>query len=110
MDGIGGRIKSIRNSANLDQLQFSEIFKVTRQTVSNWETEKQPPDLDNIIKIAEFGKVTLDFLIKGIDYTELHKKEIEQKNSVIKDLLERYGELSLSVKKDININGTERKI
>lgn len=35
---IGGKIKNARIKANFTQEQVAEILKVSRQTISNWET------------------------------------------------------------------------
>lgn len=108
MAGIGERIKSIRNDANLDQLEFSKIFEVSRQTVSNWETDKQEVKIDVLIRIAGIGKKSLDWLITGIDPSEKYKQEIAKKDVAIDELLEKFGQLRDSVSKDINNPKTKR--
>ena len=108
MDNIGSRILSIRESRELNQAEFAEVFQVSRQTVSNWETNRKPPDIDKIIKISEFGNVSLDWLITGVDKTLEYKKEIDEKDLVIKELLTKYSELSHSVGKDILNHGSKR--
>ena len=48
---LGNNIKKIRNDANMSQEDFAEMFGVTRQTISNWETSKSYPDLGTLIEI-----------------------------------------------------------
>lgn len=41
---IGTRIKEARVRAHLTQSELAELVHVHRDTVSNWETGKHPPD------------------------------------------------------------------
>lgn len=61
---IGKSIHRIRTENNMSQEEFSKIFFVTRQTVSNWENEKSYPDLNTIVKISDRFGVSLDKLLK----------------------------------------------
>lgn len=62
---IGNEISAIRNEQQLTQEQFGELFHVTRQTVSNWENEKNYPDLQILIAMSNQFDVSLDTLLKG---------------------------------------------
>lgn len=42
---VGDEILRIRKEKGMTQEEFSSIFNVTRQTVSNWENKKSYPDL-----------------------------------------------------------------
>ena len=59
---IGNKIYILRKKYKMSQEQFASLFFVTRQTVSNWENEKNFPDLQILIKI----KVKNYFLFKII--------------------------------------------
>lgn len=61
---IGQRIADIRKENNLTQEEFGDIFYVTRQTVSNWETEKNYPDLKILVDISDHFQISLDQLLK----------------------------------------------
>lgn len=62
---IGKEIANIRKDQNLTQEEFGSIFHVTRQTVSNWETGKNYPDLQTLVEISEQFDVSLDAILKG---------------------------------------------
>lgn len=62
---FGEQIKEIRKSENLTQEQFAEKLHVTRQAVSNWENDKNLPDIEMLILISNEFHVSLDTLIKG---------------------------------------------
>lgn len=61
---IGSTIRSIRTEHKLSQEQFAQQFHVTRQTVSNWENNKNYPDLQTLVQISEAFDVALDTLLK----------------------------------------------
>ena len=62
---FGQQIKNIREKANLTQEQFAMKLNVTRQAVSNWENNKNLPDIGMLILISEVFHLSLDELIKG---------------------------------------------
>ena len=62
---FGEQIKSIRESKALTQEQFAEKLHVSRQAVSNWENDKNLPDIGMLILMSEVFEVSLDQLIKG---------------------------------------------
>ena len=64
---LGQTIHKIRKEAKLTQEQFSEIFKVSQQSVQKWERDAATPDLDKIIMISKYFDVSLDALILGND-------------------------------------------
>lgn len=61
---IGETISSIRKSRNMTQEEFAEIFHVTRQTISNWETEKTYPDLQTLVLMSDRFQISLDAMLK----------------------------------------------
>lgn len=62
---IGSQIKKYRNIQGLSQEQLAEKIFVTRQTVSNWENEKNYPDIHSLLLLSSVFEVSLDQLIKG---------------------------------------------
>ncbi len=64
---FGETIKNIRQENNMTQAQFAIKLNVTRQAVSNWENNKNLPDIGMLILISDVFHVSLDQLIKGED-------------------------------------------
>ncbi|NLJ78993.1 MAG: helix-turn-helix transcriptional regulator [Tissierellia bacterium] len=50
-------------------------FHVTRQTISNWETGKNYPDVHSLLLLSNFFGITLDKLVRGD--LKIMKKKIE---------------------------------
>ena len=59
------KIKSLRLKNNLTQEEFASKLNVTRQAVSNWENNRNLPDIEMIISIASVFEISLDELILG---------------------------------------------
>lgn len=83
---LSAQIKKYRTNMNLSQEELAEKIYVTRQTISNWETGKNYPDIHSLLLLSSLFHVSLDQLIKGdlkIMKEEIKKEEIEK--------LHRYG-------------------
>ena len=76
---FGEKIKSIRQKENLTQEQFAMKLHVSRQAVSNWENNKNLPDIGMLILISDVFQISLDYLIKG------EKEKNNMIDKVIKD-------------------------
>ncbi|MGI5960237.1 MAG: helix-turn-helix transcriptional regulator [Massiliimalia sp.] len=61
---LGETISSIRKNHNMTQEEFAQIFHVTRQTISHWETEKSYPDLQTLVRISDRFQISLDTMLK----------------------------------------------
>lgn len=62
---IGKQLKEARTALGLTQEKVADEIQVTRQTISNWETEKSYPDIISVIKLSDLYHVSLDVLLKG---------------------------------------------
>ena len=60
------QLKYLRNEAGISQNELAKVFNVSKQTVSAWEKGLQETDFNTLIKIANYFKVTTDFLL-GIE-------------------------------------------
>lgn len=61
---------------NISQEELAERVFVTRQTVSNWETEKSYPDIHSVLLLSQVFGTTVDALLKE-DIPQM-KSEINQ--------------------------------
>lgn len=60
---IGKKLRSLRKAkSGLSQAALADALGVTQQAVGNWETDKNMPDHDIQIKIADYFHITLDEL------------------------------------------------
>lgn len=60
---FGENLRTLRLSEHLSQTKLGEMLGVCNQTVSFWEIGKREPDLDMLLKIADFFQVSTDYLL-----------------------------------------------
>ena len=65
---FGDQIRNIRKKENLTQEQFAIKLNVSRQAVSNWENNKNLPDIGMLILMSDVFQISLDQLVKGEDH------------------------------------------
>jgi len=57
-------LKSLRTEKSLTQLQLARALGFNTHTViTNWESGKQMPDIENLKLLAKFFNVTIDYLV-----------------------------------------------
>ncbi|MFU2203644.1 helix-turn-helix domain-containing protein [Streptococcus hyovaginalis] len=75
---VGKNIRSYRQNLNMSQEDLADKIYVSRQTISNWETEKSYPDVQSLIMLSQCFKISLDQLIEGD--LEKMKKIVKQQD------------------------------
>ncbi len=75
---LGKQIKKYRGELGFSQEVLAEKIYVSRQTVSNWENNKNYPDINSLLRLSEVFGVSIDILIKGD--VEKMKEEIRQQD------------------------------
>lgn len=73
---IGNQIKKYRAELKLSQEELADKIFVTRQTISNWENEKNYPDVKSLVMLSNLFGISLDQLVKG-DLEEM-KRQIKE--------------------------------
>ena len=59
------RLYSLRKKSGLSQEELAGLLGVTRQAVQKWESGASRPDMDNLVSLARYFNVTLDWLVTG---------------------------------------------
>ena len=81
------RIRALREDMDLRQVDVAEATGIDQKTLSNYETGKTNPDSYAIIKLAEFFKVTTDYLLGYSDHNFVDKQGILKELAEIKKTL-----------------------
>ena len=74
----GGLLRELRREKGLTQEQLAEQFRVSRRTVSRWETGSNLPDLTILMEMADFYGLDLRELLEGERKAERMDRELEQ--------------------------------
>ena len=85
------RIKELRLSLGLTQVQFGRKLCVTKQCISNWENCNLQPSIDMLTRIAETFSISADYLLGlsdklTIDVSGLTNEQILHIQAVVSDL------------------------
>ena len=93
---FGTRIKYLRQSRELNQVQLADKLGVKKQSISNWENDNIMPSIDMLIKIADFFHVSTDYLLGRemqetnaphlLDITGLTPRQVEHIQFIVDDL------------------------
>lgn len=59
---FGERLKELREDSKLTQEKIAKYLKISRQTISGYETGSNEPSIENLIKLADLFNVSLDYL------------------------------------------------
>lgn len=85
------RIKELRVSLKMNQIEFANKLNVTKQCVSNWESGYIQPSIDTLIRITETFSVSADWLLglshqNILDVSGLSMEKIVHLQNIINDL------------------------
>lgn len=61
------RLYELRSEKNLSQRDMAKILNISQGTYNNWENANTQPSIEQLIAIAEFFGVTVDYLIGNTD-------------------------------------------
>lgn len=92
LQGIGNRLKAVRQDRGFTQKQLGNLLGVTEQAVSKWERETSYPDISMLNGISEVLDCSLDYLFEY----ESGKKILLDQNSI-----ERRAEINRHLLPDI---------
>lgn len=60
---FGKKLKECRQDAKLTQAQLAAMLNVSKTTICQWETHKQEPGLEDVVRIAQIFQVSTDYLL-----------------------------------------------
>ena len=64
-DSTGSRLKALRIRYGLSQKDLAEQLGYSVSTISNWECDRTIPRADCIVDIAQFYKVSVEYILCG---------------------------------------------
>lgn len=68
------RLISLRKSMGLSQEELGAEIKVSRQTISKWESGQSYPDFQRLVLLSDYFGLTLDELIRDVDVADVRAK------------------------------------
>ena len=85
------RIRELRHSLGINQVEFGKRLNVTKQCISNWENNNIMPSIDMLIRISKTFSVSADYLLgrenrQTLDVSGLSAEQILHLQALINDL------------------------
>ena len=115
MSSFGTRLKRLRINKDMTQQDFAEHFDLNKSSISKYEKDKNLPENQLLVEIADFFDVSVDYLLCRTDNpTSLNDAKLKTEGSLnseeqlkkpieMKDLLGLFGYAMVSkdAKKEI---------
>ncbi len=80
---FGDNLKNLRKSKKLSQEELAEKMKVSRQSVSKWETGDAYPEMNNILELCKIFHCRINDLVND-SILDIDSLDEEIKNNVVK--------------------------
>lgn len=97
-------LKALRKQHNLSQQKLADILHISQQSVYKYENNITSPDIETLIRMADYFNTSVDYLI---EYTDISHKiepvETTMLNIEETNLIEKYRRLSPYHKNIINM-------
>ncbi len=88
---FGDRLKSLRKSSGYTQKELGEKLNVSGRVIGYYESNERFPDKDTLTDIADFFKVSVDYLLGRTDIknnADDNKININKNEKDVEELLE----------------------
>lgn len=67
------RLKEIRKSRGISQLKMAMDLNTNQNTISRYETGEREPGIVELIKIADYFNISVDYLLERTDNPNIQK-------------------------------------
>lgn len=91
------RLKYLRNEYKITQRELAKHLGVGRPTIAGYETKGLQPSYETLGKIADYFKVSTDYLLGRVDEKHLDKEYLD--DNEFKDI----GMLTTESKRDLKV-------
>ncbi|MCQ2449151.1 MAG: helix-turn-helix domain-containing protein [Clostridia bacterium] len=67
------RLKELRKTKGISQLKLAMDLNTSQNTISRYETGEREPGIVELIKIADYFNVSVDYLLERTDYPQMYR-------------------------------------
>ena len=71
--GDSVRLKEIRKAKGISQLKLAMDLSTNQNTISRYETGEREPGINELIKIADYFNVSVDYLLGRTENQEINR-------------------------------------
>ena len=66
------RLKELRKARRITQLKLAMDMNLTQNTVSRYETGEREPGIAELVRIADYFHISVDYLLERTDNPEMN--------------------------------------
>ena len=66
------RLKELRKARRITQLKLAMDLNLTQNTVSRYETGEREPGIAELVRIADYSHISVDYLLERTDNPEMN--------------------------------------
>ena len=81
-EALNIKLKDYREKKGLSQTEVAKHLGLSRQAISNWESQKSYPDLDNIVLLSKLYEISVDELLGTNTQKQISKEENQDTCSI----------------------------
>lgn len=67
--GLAG-LRKIRKRKGYSQLKVAMDLNISREALSHYENGKRSPDVQTLLMLSDYFKVSIDYLIRGEEFNK----------------------------------------
>ena len=88
------KLINLRKSKGLSQEELGADLKVSRQTISKWESGQSYPDFQRLVLLSDYFGLTLDELVKDIDVHQYGAHIFHTSNETVWNYVNRFAKFN----------------
>lgn len=92
MSALLDRVKELIAQSNMTAKQLTVELGISNSSFTDWGKGKGSPSLDTVTKIADYFHVSIDYLVRGEEFSE--PKQLDFSNPMDKELLDKFHSLT----------------
>ena len=73
MNNFANNLKLVRKDFNVYQKDIAKFLDITVRQYQRYESGQQEPNIDSLIKLADYFNVSLDYLVGRSDNPKMNK-------------------------------------
>ena len=95
-------LRKLRIQRGISQQLLADIIGTSQQSINKYENHSVEPDINTLIKIADYFCVTIDYLVGRTPHTDSAEKELDMSRDELL-LLRSYRSLTKNEKESIRL-------
>lgn len=98
------RLRELRNEKGISQQTIADLLHVSQQSITNYESGKNEPDIQALCVLADYFGTSVDYLIGHTDFRDkIEPRNPYDLNAQESDMVDRFRLLSEDERNALNV-------